>query len=156
MRIKHLFFMAVTAAFAFAACEDPIEGNDPGTVTGDGNFWTTYNLAPKGVKSITENGFTENYDQNGRLISTSRDDDTYTYTYNAEGYVSKIEYESEHVGNTTTTFEFNNGDKFCPIPMGPATSSISLRTVWSRVCQKSHFRKMTAPPSWSTNSRTTL
>ena len=119
MRIKHLFFMAVTAAFAFAACEDPIEGNDPGTVTGDGNFWTTYNLAPKGVKSITENGFTENYDQNGRLISTSRDDDTYTYTYNAEGYVSKIEYESEHVGNTTTTFEFNNGDKFCPIPMGP-------------------------------------
>ena len=119
MRIKHLFFMAVTAAFAFAACEDPIEGNDPGTVTGDGNFWTTYNLAPKGVKSITENGFTENYDQNGRLISSSRDDDTYTYTYNAEGYVSKIEYESEHVGNTTTTFEFNNGDKFCPIPMGP-------------------------------------
>ncbi len=123
MRIKHLFFMAVTAAFAFAACEDPIEGNDPGTVTGDGNFWTTYNLAPKGVKSITENGFTENYDQNGRLISTSREDDTYTYTYNPDGYVSKI--VSQHrdwegnVVSSTQTFEFNNGDKFCPIPMGP-------------------------------------
>ena len=115
--------MAVTAAFAFAACEDPIEGNDPGTVTGDGNFWTTYNLAPKGVKSITENGFTENYDQNGRLISSSREDDTYTYTYNADGYVSKI--VSQHrdwegnVVSSTQTFEFNNGDKFCPIPMGP-------------------------------------
>ena len=104
--------MAVTAAFAFAACEDPIEGNDPGTVTGDGNFWTTYNLAPKGVKSITENGFTENYDQNGRLISSSRDDDTYTYTYNAEGYVSKIEYEmccrvSSPIACRTAAFSVN-------------------------------------------------
>ncbi len=115
--------MAVTAAFAFAACEDPIEGNDPGTVTGDGNFWTTYKLAPKGVKSITENGFTENYDQNGRLISSSREDDTYTYTYNADGYVSKIvsQYRGWEgkVVSSTQTFEFNNGDKFCPIPMGP-------------------------------------
>lgn len=121
MRIKHLFFMAVTAAFAFAACEDPIEGNDPGTVTGDGNFWTTYNLAPKGVKSITENGFTDSFDKDGRIISTSseQEEETTTYTYNAQGYISKIESENEHWGNTTTTFEYNNGDKFCPIPMGP-------------------------------------
>lgn len=118
MRIKHLFFMAVTAAFAFAACEDPIDGNDPGTVTGDGNFWTTYKLAPKGVKSITENGFTDSFDKDGRIISTSSEEETTTYTYNAQGYISKIEYESDWV-NTTTTFEFNNGDKFCPIPMGP-------------------------------------
>lgn len=123
MRIKHLFFMAVTAAFAFAACEDPIEGKDSWIGDMSGNFWTTYNLAPKGVKSITENGFTENYDQNGRLISSSREDDTYSYTYNADGYVSKI--VSQHrdwegnVVSSTQTFEFNNGDKFCPIPMGP-------------------------------------
>lgn len=110
--------MAVTAAFAFAACEDPIDGNDPGTVTGDGNFWTTYKLAPKGVKSITENGFTDSFDKDGRIISTSSEEETTTYTYNAQGYISKIEYESDWV-NTTTTFEFNNGDKFCPIPMGP-------------------------------------
>ncbi len=110
--------MAVTAAFAFAACEDPIDGNDPGTVTGDGNFWTTYKLAPKGVKSITENGFTDSFDKDGRIISTSSEEETTTYTYNAQGYILKIEYESNW-GNTTTTFEFNNGDKFCPIPMGP-------------------------------------
>lgn len=126
MRIKHLFFMAVTAAFAFAACEDPIEGNDPGTVTGvtgDGNFWTTYKLVPKGIKSITESGFTDNFDKNGRLTSSSREDDSDTYSYNAEGYISKIESESRdwegHLTRTTKTFEFNNGDKFCPIPMGP-------------------------------------
>ena len=126
MRIKHLFFMAVTAAFAFTACEDPIEGNDPanGNGTGEANFWTTYQLAPKGVKSISENGFIENYDNNGRLISASSESGSTTYTYNAEGYVSKI--ESQRVnweGKTekeTQTFEFNNGDKFLPIPMGPA------------------------------------
>lgn len=125
MRIKHLFFMAVTAAFAFTACEDPIEGNDPanGNGTGEANFWTTYQLAPKGVKSISENGFTENYDNNGRLISTSSENETTKYTYNAEGYVSKIENQRVNwEGKTikeTTTFEFNNGDKFCPIPMSP-------------------------------------
>lgn len=51
MRIKHLFFMAVTAAFAFTACDDPANGDDP--VNGDANFWATYQLAPKGVKSMT-------------------------------------------------------------------------------------------------------
>jgi YD repeat-containing protein len=129
MRIKHLFFLAATAVFAFTACEDPIEGNDPGNGNGNGNgeanFWTTYQLAPKGVKSISENGFIENYDNNGRLISTSSESGSTTYTYNAEGYVSKI--ESQRVNwegkteNETQTFEFNNGDKFLPIPMGPGS-----------------------------------
>ena len=69
MRIKHLFFMAVTAAFAFTACEDPIDGdNENGGADGGANFWATYQLAPKGVKSITYNGNTENYDSNGRLV----------------------------------------------------------------------------------------
>ena len=122
-----MFFLAATAVFAFTACEDPIEGNDPGNgngnANGEANFWTTYKLAPKGVKSISENGFIENYDNNGRLISTSSESGSTTYTYNAEGYVSKI--ESQRVnweGKTekeTQTFEFNNGDKFCPIPMSP-------------------------------------
>ena len=29
MRIKHLLFMAATALFAFTACEDPVNGDDP-------------------------------------------------------------------------------------------------------------------------------
>ena len=127
MRIKHLFFMAVTAAFAFTACEDPIDGdNENGGADGGANFWATYQLAPKGVKSITYNGNTENYDSNGRLISTSSEyGSSSTFTYNDEGYLSKTESQYENwEGKTiksTETYEFNNGDKFCPIPMGPAS-----------------------------------
>ena len=127
MRIKHLFFLAATAVFAFTACEDPIEGNDPGTGgnTGDANFWATYQLAPKGVKSIIGDNLTENYDSNGRLTSTSSSYGTTTYTYNAEGYVSKIESDEQNWEGkrikSTQTVEFNNGDKFCPIPMGPGS-----------------------------------
>lgn len=125
MKIKHLFFMALSAMFAFTACEDPAEGNDPGTATAEDNFWATFQLAPKGVKSITENGYTDNYDSNGRLISSSSENDIIKYTYNAEGYISKIESEyKDWRGNTikeTEIFEFNNGDKFCPLPMGPGS-----------------------------------
>lgn len=123
MRIKHLLFMAATALFAFTACEDPVNGDDPENGgNGDANFWTTYQLAPKGVKTIVNDNFTDNYDSKGRLISSVSTWSTTTYTYNSAGYVSKIESEEDFNGTmvaSTQKLEYDNGNKFCPLPIGP-------------------------------------
>lgn len=123
MRIKHLLFMAATALFAFTACEDPVNGDDPENGgNGDANFWTTYQLAPKGVKTIVNDNFTDNYDSKGRLISSVSTWSTTTYTYNSAGYVSKIESEEDFNGTmvaSTQKLEYDNGNKFYPLPIGP-------------------------------------
>lgn len=123
MRIKHLLFMAATALFAFTACEDPVNGDDPENGgNGDANFWTTYQLVPKGVKTIVNDNFTDNYDSKGRLISSVSTWSTTTYTYNSAGYVSKIESEEDFNGTmvaSTQKLEYDNGNKFCPLPIGP-------------------------------------
>jgi len=124
MRIKHLLLMAVAANFAFTACEDTVNGDDVnGENGGDANFWATYQLAPKGVKSIAQDNFTDFFDQNGRLTSTVTSYGQTSYSYNAQGYVSKIlsqeNYGEGQTFQSTQTLEYNNGDKFCPIPMGP-------------------------------------
>ncbi len=123
MRIKHLLLMAVAANFAFTACEDTVNGDDVnGENGGDANFWATYQLAPKGVKSIAQDNFTDNYDSKGRLISSVSTWSTTTYTYNSAGYVSKIESEEDFNGTmvaSTQKLEYDNGNKFCPLPIGP-------------------------------------
>ena len=123
MRIKHLLLMAVAANFAFTACEDTVNGDDVnGENCGDANFWATYQLAPKGVKSIAQDNFTDNYDSKGRLISSVSTWSTTTYTYNSAGYVSKIESEEDYNGTmvaSTQKLEYDNGNKFCPLPIGP-------------------------------------
>ena len=115
--------MAATALFAFTACEDPVNGDDPENGgNGDANFWTTYQLAPKGVKTIVNDNFTDNYDSKGRLISSVSTWSTTTYTYNSAGYVSKIESEEDYNGTmvaSTQKLEYDNGNKFCPLPIGP-------------------------------------
>lgn len=115
--------MAATALFAFTACEDPVNGDDPENGgNGDANFWTTYQLAPKGVKTIVNDNFTDNYDSKGRLISSVSTWSTTTYTYNSAGYVSKIESEEDFNGTmvaSTQKLEYDNGNKFCPLPIGP-------------------------------------
>lgn len=123
MRIKHLLLMAATAIVAFTACEDPENGDDAnGQNGGDANFWTTYQLAPKGVKSIAQDNFTDYFDNKGRITSSVTSYSNTSYTYNAQGYVSQavvLEDNGNGPTQTTQTFEYNNGNKFCPIPMGP-------------------------------------
>lgn len=122
MRIKHLLFLAATALFAFTACDDSVDGDD--SANGDANFWATYQLAPKGVKTIVQDNFTENYDSKGRLTSTVTTWGSTTYTYNSDGYISKIVSEEDYGDrkvSSTQKLEFKNGNKFCPIPMGPGS-----------------------------------
>lgn len=123
MRIKHLLFMAATAMFAFTACEDPEtenSGSDPANGGGSSNYWYAMDLAPKGVKSIADDNYTENFDADGRLISIVSLEGETTFTYNSKGLLTKLTNIISYDGNADTTimtYEYNNSGKFCPIPM---------------------------------------
>ena len=122
MKFKYLFLAA--AMFAVAACEDPQENGlepeqDP---SGDVNYWYIHGLAPKGVKSIATQGYTENYDNAGRITSFVSDNSSTTYTYNSKGLPATIVSTDIYDGkeySTTQAFEYNNFGAFCPYPMGP-------------------------------------
>ena len=122
MRIKHLLFLAATALFAFSACEDPESengGNGPAN-GGNGNYWYGQTLAPKGVKSITSDNYTDNFDAQGRITSTVSSYGSTTYTYNSQGFLTQLTYTETYDNETVTTtmaYEYNNSGKFCPIPM---------------------------------------
>lgn len=140
--------MAAAAMFAIAACEDPepINGNDPAnngkdtTATNNGkdpfrpgrdttkvttNYWYGQNTALRGIKSIVQEDYTEEYDSYGRLISTSSSNGETSYTYNLFGLLTKVTTTEMNWDSTTITYsetlEYGNTGKFCPVPMGPGS-----------------------------------
>lgn len=121
MRIKYLFMVA-TATLVISACDNDLNNADENAVDGNSNFWYIYELAPKGIKSITTENYTENFDNNGRIVSST---ETYggsaTYTYDSQGRITKVVSTSRQEGTTTETFEYKNDGKFCPVPMGPGS-----------------------------------
>lgn len=107
------------AAICFAACQK--DGNESGNGSQDGSYWSVHNgVAGKGIKSISSQNETLNYDKNGRLVSTVTPYGEQKITYNSEGYPVKVEGKGTEEGQTEVkTMEYGNKGKFCPVPMGP-------------------------------------
>lgn len=125
LKIKY-YLLAAVAMLAISACDNEQSTENDPSVEGDSNFWYVNGMVSKGIKSITNDygnyTVTENYDSDGRLTSYVTPDGNVTYTYNSNGLPVKI-VDNEQYGDkkntSTTTFEYNNSSKFCPIPMSP-------------------------------------
>lgn len=121
MKIKY-YLLAAAAILAVAACDTETDAPEQENQA-NGNYWSIHGLVPKGIKSIGSDYYTENYDSNGRLTSySSQDGGSATYTYNSDGYPATIVTKESYDGvlyTTRQTFEYKNGSKFCPYPMGP-------------------------------------
>lgn len=123
MKFKYLL-LAAAAMLTVASCdEEKIDntGNDQGGNQAT-NYWYIHGNVAKGIKSINNDGYVENYDSEGRLKSFVSEYGSNTYTYNSDGLVTSIvtvdRYDNqEHT--STQTFEYNNAGKFCPFPMSP-------------------------------------
>ena len=110
--------VCLAAAVLFSAC-------GPEGLGGDGNWWTRSGLAT-GVKTITsqfDNGTPEvsNYDKDGRLVSITSEWYDETYTYNADGLITKSVYKTKngqgevtHTNTTTYTYSDANKDRYLP------------------------------------------
>ena len=122
MKTLRILTLAAAAALMLAGC-----AKDPSSKNGDvnDNWWYTGNLGPKGVKTIVDNNLTENYDKDGRLISSKSTWGESTITYNSDGLPVKVVEkgltEGTVTGESVTTYEYKNKGKFCPVPMGPGS-----------------------------------
>lgn len=94
------------------------------TVDTNLNWWYRANLAPiQGVKSVSDENFTANFDRNGRLIyqkySNYGETSETTYEYNSDNLVTKETYKSvDSEGQkheSVTTYEYKNKGKFVPM-----------------------------------------
>ena len=116
-----LLLIAAAALVCFAACTKDPDNNS----SGESNWWYNNGMVEKGIKSIAYNNYTNNYDKSGRLVSSTSQWGEETYTYNTKGLpvtmVSKGMEDGKVVSESTTTLEYKNSGKFCPIPMGPGS-----------------------------------
>ena len=121
--MKAIRFISIIVAACFAALACNPDGKDSGSGETNANWWYNSDLAPKGVKSIAYDNYTDTYDKSGRIISSKSQYDETTYTYNSDGLpvsvVTKDIQDGEVVSTTTKTMEYKNSGKFCPIPISP-------------------------------------
>ena len=118
--MRKLLIVLAAAALCIVACKKDGDGN--GSV--NGNYWTIHNTVAKGIKTVSQDNVTFNFDKDGRMISQETPYDRVTYTYNSDGFPTRIvtqtlaedgSVESE----STDTDEYGNKGKWTPVPMGP-------------------------------------
>lgn len=118
--MRKLFIVLAAAALCLVACKK--DGDDNGSVSG--NYWTTHNTVAKGIKTVIQDNVTFNFDKDGRLISQKTQYDETVYTYNSDGFPTKIVSKSFDdsgavISESTDTYEYGNKGKWTPVPMGP-------------------------------------
>lgn len=126
-KMKKISLLAI-ACLALISC-DPNEGkteNGGGSETST-NWWLRSQLAPEGVKSITETdefrSTTKEYDRQGRPTSINEQwgIDTHvttTFTYGSDGQLKSMSQLTQERGNenvTTTSYEYGNPGKYLPV-----------------------------------------
>ena len=120
--MRKLLFIFAAAVLCLVSCGKDNGGNNEG---GSDSYWANHGAVAKGIKSISSDNYTDYYDQNGRLVSTKMTYGETKWTYNSAGYPVKIESQDlDESGKpqgdpNIQTFEYGNGNKFCPIPMSP-------------------------------------
>ena len=117
--MRKLLLILAAAALCVVACKKDEDGS-----SANGNYWAMHNTVAKGIKTIVEDNYTSNYDKDGRLVSQKTQYDETTYTYNSEGFPTKIVSKSFDdkgavLGESTETYEYGNKGKYTPVPMGP-------------------------------------
>lgn len=115
--------MAIAAVVCFVAC-DKDDSEDNNSATGNGNYWYRTQMVSGGIKSITNDNYTTEYDKNGRIISSRTSYMEESYTYNSDGLPTKIVTKQLNDGGAVQSteiksFEYNNKGKFCPMAMSP-------------------------------------
>lgn len=126
--MKKLFYVIITACSLFAAaalCLVACKKDDNGgNGSADGNYWNIHNTVAKGIKTVIQDNVTFNFDKDGRLISQKTQYDETVYTYNSDGFPTKIVSKSFDdkgavLSEATDTYEYGNKGKWTPVPMGP-------------------------------------
>ena len=117
--MRKLLLILAAAALCVVACKKDEDGN-----SANGNYWAMHNTVAKGIKTIVQDNTTSTYDKDGRLVSEKTQWDETVYTYNSEGFPTKIVSKSFDdkgavQGESTETYEYGNKGKYTPVPMGP-------------------------------------
>lgn len=125
--MKKLSLLAI-ACLALISC-DPNEGKTENGGDSDSsiNWWFRSQLAPEGVKSITETdefrSTTKEYDRQGKPTSINEQwgkdaHVTTTFTYGSDGQLKSMSQLTQERGNenvTTTSYEYGNPGKYLPV-----------------------------------------
>ena len=119
--MRKLLFILAAAALCVVACKKDDNQNN-GSV--DGNYWTIHNNAAKGIKTVVQDNVTYNFDKDGRLVSQKTQYDETLYTYNSDGFPTKVtaktfDDKGTVLSESTNTYEYGNKGKWTPVPMGP-------------------------------------
>lgn len=117
--MRKLFFALAAAALCFVACNKDDKNDNSAN-----GYWPLHNTVAKGVKTVTQDNVTFNFDKNGRLIRQETQYDRTLYTYNSDGFPTKIVSQSlaedgSVESESTETYEYGNKGKWTPVPMNP-------------------------------------